>query len=186
MSSSLTLTDNSSQGIREKFDEKTSENPLTVVVSGLIEEIIGKNLPKKEKKIDFSSLFKGKNISKVTIRNYVSRLNKYFLNEQASLVVSLIYLDRICEITQIKLAQDNFHRLFLVSLVVAIKYTEDKYFLNSYYAKVGGVSLEDFNKLESEFIKAIEYFLYIDDEVFGKYVMYLRNLIAQRTAVGSC
>lgn len=36
----------------------------------------------------------------------------------------------------------------MVSIMVAIKYQDDDYYKNEYYAKVGGITLQEINDLE--------------------------------------
>jgi hypothetical protein len=57
----------------------------------------------------------------------------------------------------------------LASLVLAIKYNEDIYYSNKFYAKVGGVSNEVLNNIEIEFLKLIDFSLFIDEEIFHEY-----------------
>lgn len=49
----------------------------------------------------------------------------------------------------------------IVSIMVAIKYYDDEYYKNEYYAKVGGLSLKEINKLEMEFLDMLNYELFI-------------------------
>lgn len=179
---SLATASNTQSLFSLKFDEKGNNKAaqLTDEIANLIEEIITKNKEFITKKAPLSRVFEGKKTTSVTVSRYVTRLVKYFANEPSSLVICLIYMDRICEITEMKLTLENFHRLFLTALVIAIKYNEDKYFSNSFYAKIGGISLEDFNRLESAFVNSIEFFLYVEEEIFSKYVTYLKNLMALR------
>ena len=65
------------------------------------------------------------------------------------------------------------YRLILASLIVAIKYNEDDYFRNDFYAKVGGVTKNEVKYLEYEFLLRIKFNLYVDDDVFNKYNDYI-------------
>lgn len=56
---------------------------------------------------------------------------------------------------------------------MSIKYNEDEYYSNTFYAKVGGITLKEFNKLEYFFVNIIDFELYVDDESFQKYNEYL-------------
>lgn len=58
-------------------------------------------------------------------------------------------------------------------MVIAIKYNEDDYFGNSFYAKVGGVTKKEMDKLEYEFLIRSDYKLFVDEEVYDKYNNYL-------------
>ena len=52
----------------------------------------------------------------------------------------------------IKISYYNIHKLILASFVVASKYNEDNYFSLGFYAKLGGISIEEMFILEYEFI----------------------------------
>ena len=54
-------------------------------------------------------------------------------------------------------------------MVMAIKFNEDRYFSNEYYAKVGGVSCKELNSLEKELLQIIDYDLTISHELYEKY-----------------
>lgn len=58
-------------------------------------------------------------------------------------------------------------------MLVAIKYNEDDYFSNEFYAKVGGIKMIEMNKLEYEFLLLIEFNLFVNEDVFNKYNSYL-------------
>ena len=57
--------------------------------------------------------------------------------------------------------------------MIALKYNEDDYFTNEFYAKVGGVTKKEIDKLEYEFLIRTEYKLFVSKEVFQKYNNYL-------------
>lgn len=57
--------------------------------------------------------------------------------------------------------------------MAAIKYNEDDFYSNQYYSKVGGVTLQEINALEDEFLKMINFSLWIDKQEFDKYKVYL-------------
>lgn len=58
-------------------------------------------------------------------------------------------------------------------MIIAIKYNEDDYFGNEFYAKVGGITKIEMDKLEYEFLIRSDYKLFVDEEVYGKYNNYL-------------
>jgi hypothetical protein len=60
-------------------------------------------------------------------------------------------------------------------IILAIKFNEDDYYSNDYYAKVGGVTNQEFNFIESEAYRLINYSLYIKNELYQKYEIYLKN-----------
>ena len=60
-------------------------------------------------------------------------------------------------------------------LILAIKYNEDIYFNNEYYAKIGGIPLEEFNNLEYTSFEFIEQNLFISDDIYNKYLEYITH-----------
>ena len=95
--------------------------------------------------------------------------------EESTLTISLIYIDRLCENTKIQMTMNNIHRLIITSILLAIKYNEDDYYSNSHYAKVGGISLQELNTLEDEFIEGLNWKVFVDLDLFEKYDIYLKH-----------
>ena len=61
-------------------------------------------------------------------------------------VFALVLLDRAQEYNQgFTIHRKNIHRLILASTVVAVKYLDDLFYKNSFYANVGGVALKVLN-----------------------------------------
>lgn len=58
-------------------------------------------------------------------------------------------------------------------MLISIKYNEDDYFSNEFYAKVGGIRMAEMNKLEYEFLSLIDFNLFVNEDVFNKYNSYL-------------
>jgi hypothetical protein len=65
----------------------------------------------------------------------------------------------------------------LSSIVLSIKFNEDDYYSNEYYCKVGGVSLKEINALELEALLMINHKLFIEDDFFNKYKIYLKHYL---------
>lgn len=49
----------------------------------------------------------------------------------------------------------------MCAVMIATKYSQDFYYTNKHYSKVGGISEDDMNKLEREFLEAIDFGLYV-------------------------
>ena len=73
---------------------------------------------------------------------------KYSKPETSTVIICLIYIDKICENSSLQLSIYNIHRIILSCMILALKYNEDDYYSNKYYAKVGGISLKELNELE--------------------------------------
>jgi Cyclin len=107
---------------------------------------------------------------KISIKLYLKRLEEYMKCSEETFILALIYLDRITsKEKQLEINSYCIHRLFLSGLVVAAKFFEDKYYKNSYYSKVGGISNIELNTLELQFLLLIDFQLYVSDEEYEKY-----------------
>jgi len=57
-----------------------------------------------------------------------------------------------------------------MSMVMAVKFYDDYYYRNEYYAKIGGVPLTEFNELEREYLlNYIDFGLYVNVESYAEY-----------------
>ena len=119
--------------------------------------------------------FSIKTIPSFTLTYYLERIKKYTYLENSTLTITLIYCDRICQQSKLILYPNNIHRIFLTSSLLAIKYNEDVFYKNDFYAKVGGIALELLNYLEFCALKFLDFNLFIDDELFKNYVLFLKN-----------
>ena len=61
------------------------------------------------------------------------------------------------------------YRLFITSIILAIKFHDDIFFKNSFYSKVAGVSCSEINELEMELLGMIDYALCVEEAEFAKY-----------------
>lgn len=57
----------------------------------------------------------------------------------------------------------------MTALVVAIKYQDDEYYKNEFYAKVGGIPKLELNQLEAEFLKLMKFQVHVTEEHFLNY-----------------
>jgi len=168
---------------------------MVTSVSLLLSEIISENpvydekssssLNKKSSKITNSqtttqnvftqNIFFTKRPPSITLESYLERIIKYTRIEDSTLILALIYLDRLCESQKFKMNTHNIHRLLLTSVVIAIKYNEDDYYSNTFYAKVGGIKMEEMNSLEVEYLRLLKYTLFVDADLYSKYKVYLMH-----------
>lgn len=105
----------------------------------------------------------------ITIKDYLERLYKYSKMNISTVILLLIYIDRISNINKFKLTYYIIHKLILSSMVVAIKYNEDDYFSIKYYAKLGGISKAEMINLELYFVTLLNFNLFVKIELFNKY-----------------
>ena len=110
-----------------------------------------------------------KKIPSISIKDFLFRLTKYSKISESTLVMILIYIDRMCHKYNFKITYYNIYKLMLASMVVAIKYYEDEFYTLDFYGKLGGISKFEMNILEYEFACMINFKLYITEELFYKY-----------------
>eukprot|EP00188_Purpureofilum_apyrenoidigerum_P005104 Plantae.Rhodophyta-Purpureofilum_apyrenoidigerum.ctg634.p1 GENE.Plantae.Rhodophyta-Purpureofilum_apyrenoidigerum.ctg634~~Plantae.Rhodophyta-Purpureofilum_apyrenoidigerum.ctg634.p1 ORF type:complete len:209 (+),score=18.49 Plantae.Rhodophyta-Purpureofilum_apyrenoidigerum.ctg634:168-794(+) len=116
-----------------------------------------------------SSMFYASRVPAVGLRDYLHRIFKYSQCTSGCYVAALVYLQRIAKRDpSLRLNSLNVHRLIITAVVLAVKFHEDSYFSNSFYARVGGVSLEEFNQLEVAFLQFMDFRLYISTEEYTK------------------
>ena len=157
--------------INEKLEIKIIEN-----ISDLLCHICNENNNKynNENNNRLEKYFLSINPS-ISVKDYLERLYKYTKINSSTIVMILIYIDRLCNINKLKLTYSIIHKLILSSMVVAIKYNEDKYYPMKFYAKLGGISLLELNFLELYFISLINFNLFIKKELFDKYNDYISS-----------
>ena len=119
--------------------------------------------------------FSSKKPPKITINKYFKRIMKYSKPEPSTLIISLIYIDKLCENANFVLNSHNIHRIILASLMLAIKYNEDDYYSNEYYAKVDGIALKELNRLEYSILLLLDFNIFIDDATYGNYEKQLQG-----------
>ena len=77
----------------------------------------------------------------------------------AVFVYTFANMDRFLANTSTILRPTNIHRIFLAAFVVSVKFVEDVPVVrsNRHYARVGGISLEEMNGLEGEFLNGLQF-----------------------------
>eukprot|EP00009_Paramoeba_aestuarina_P014707 CAMPEP_0201524176 /NCGR_PEP_ID=MMETSP0161_2-20130828/21158_1 /ASSEMBLY_ACC=CAM_ASM_000251 /TAXON_ID=180227 /ORGANISM="Neoparamoeba aestuarina, Strain SoJaBio B1-5/56/2" /LENGTH=250 /DNA_ID=CAMNT_0047923467 /DNA_START=17 /DNA_END=769 /DNA_ORIENTATION=+ len=122
-----------------------------------------------------SSPFHAQKLPKITLSSYFFRIKKYCETEDPTLIVALIYLYRIIAKTDKTFINANtIHRLIMVSVVIATKFLDDFLQTNTFYARVGGISLSELNKLESEFLQILDFDLLVSEPEYRGYEKFVR------------
>ena len=120
-------------------------------------------------KVQSKQQFTSKKIPKISLGDCISRIIKYTKIDNSTLIMALIYIDRPRKNNKIFLTEFNVQRILFSAIILAIKYNEDKYYSNLYYAKIGGLKLKKLNKLEMKFLVGISFKLFIDSKDYEKY-----------------
>ena len=158
---------------------KSLINILIKIIGDTIEQLVKykqkiKNLEENYKnKISLNI----KEIPNITITNYLKRLIKHSNPEPSTLILGVIYFDRICNNGNIILNIFNIHKLILISFVLAIKFNEEYFETNKFYSKIGGINLNSFNILEIKVLKIINYDLYVYEDIYLSYLNQFSNFL---------
>ena len=124
-----------------------------------------KNTSQKNKPLLYTSQF----VPGISITKYIDHICYYASIQENALICALIYIDRYLSITKAEITSHEIHRLFLTSVVLSAKYNYDEFYDNQYYSEVGGITMEEFNNLEKDFLESIEYSLYVSKELYIRY-----------------
>jgi hypothetical protein len=153
-----------------------SEKIIIKKISDLLSDICDENTKDliSEKNLHLKP-FLMRNIPPISIKDYLERLCKHSKINTSTIILILIYIDRICNIQKFKLTYYNVHKLILASMIIAIKYNEDEYYSNKFYSKLGGVSISEIVFLEYHFLSLIHYNLFVNNELFKKYNDYISS-----------
>ena len=162
----------SRKSTHEKQKKEEKLNKLELKISEILTEISSQN---SNVEYNPDDPFSSKSPSNVTLEYFFGRIKKYSQIEKSTLIIILIYADRMCTTSGIILNPHNIHRIILGCLLLAVKYNEDVYFTNEQYAKIGGVPLKEINDLESYSISFLDYDLFISEDIYQKYLTYISN-----------
>eukprot|EP00249_Psilotum_nudum_P009290 c21835_g2_i2 orf=243-941(+) len=170
---------------RSELEWEVCENPWVLsVLSSLLEKVVASNqrfiagsdrLHSRRK----VTVFDGLRAPDISIHSYIQRIFKYANCSLSCYVAAYVYIDRFTqEQLDIPITCLNVHRLLITSVMVAAKFFDDAYYNNAYYAKVGGVTRLEMNRLELEFLFKLDFRLHVTVNTFEDYCSQLQKEVA--------
>ncbi|KAL2540594.1 Cyclin-U3-1 [Abeliophyllum distichum] len=164
-------------GLKELGNEFSRNPRVLSLFSTLLERSVEKNerILEATKTKDAITIFHGSRAPSLGIRQYIDRIFKYSRCSPSCFVIAHIYVDRFVQQTNIYLTSLNVHRVIITSVMVAAKFIDDAFFNNAYYARVGGVSTAELNKLEIKFLFGLDFQLHVTLQTFRKYCSLLEK-----------
>lgn len=106
----------------------------------------------------------------LSIHDYLARISQYFQCSNECFVLSLVYIDRIVKLhPEFTICNLNIHRLLVTSVMLAVKFFDDVYYSNAYYAKVGGIKTKEVNGLEYQFLRLIDWRVQVSPQEYDQY-----------------
>lgn len=115
----------------------------------------------------------------ISISKYIFHIVDNTQLGESTLVIALIYLDRLFRQHNVIIDEYSIHRLIIASVLLAIKYNEDLIYKQSFYARVAGVTKKELGLLESHMLKILNYELYVDGGIYESYQTYFDALMPQ-------
>ena len=134
-----------------------------------LEDIIRENFHNNQMKYVKHDIFYISRIPAISIEDYINRIFKNTKMNISSLILSIIYIDRFCELNGYILSFKNIHRILLTACLLSFKFNEDINVNTKYYASVAGIPVEDLNNLEFYFIVKLQFTLFVD---YNNYKIY--------------
>lgn len=113
----------------------------------------------------------------VSIDSYLSRIHKYARCSESCFIVALIFIDRIIEKKNLVLSYLNIHRILIASVLISLKFMDDFFYNNAFYAKLGGISTQEMNALELELLLFLEFSLHVSTDVYASYYSELKSYL---------
>lgn len=127
------------------------------------------------------NVFHGVRAPSISIGKYLERLYKYTNCSPSCFVVGYVYMDRLLHKHPKMLINSlNVHRLLVTSLLIASKMLDDVQYNNAFYARIGGVSNMELNRLELELLFLLDFEVMVSSPVFESYCWHLEKEMMRR------
>ena len=164
------------------FISKKTDFPIKIEVDYLSNytKILEEKIEKCKININNKNYNQGKclyydNVPEISIYDYLLRINEYIEINESILASSLFYINKLI-INKILLTMNNIHKIILISIALSLKYNNDLINSNVYYSEVGGLSVQEFNEVEFEFLKLIHFNCYIKQDEFEDFINLLKDM----------
>lgn len=165
-------TTNDSNSPKEKEEKIIMEvecsSTLISNMSSIFFRIILQNKKNKRNPREGSGAsLSSKTIPNLTIEDFLIRVAKYSKIEPSTMVSMFIYIMRVIK-SGIVLGYCNVYRIILGACVLSVKFNEDSKFPYFYYAKIGGLTLQELSKVEYEMYTKLNFSLFITEDEFNE------------------
>ena len=170
----------------EKEKEKIKNEDLIKIISEQLNLILEQN----KKLSDYKDIiekqrqyvFSANSIPQISIYDYLKRIQNYTFMDKSTLIISLIFIDKICEKSGLTLTYYNIHRILFAAVLLAIKYNEDFFYDNKYYSEIAGVKIKELKLIEYNFLVLVDFNLFVKNEVYENYCENLENFQIKKSS----
>ena len=171
-------SENTISSIEVKYEDLEKENSLSEEqlklissISHKLEKIIENNNYYEYNNDEHNPLinaFNSLEFIDIPIYEFLTRIIMYFNCQDSSLIISLIYLDKLI-MKNININKYNIYQLLFTCLLISVKYNEDNIYKNNYYSEIIGITLEELNLLEYNLYYLLDFNAYIKNETYEYY-----------------
>ena len=163
---------NTSQNI-DNYNQFSSYDPKQIIksIAQNLRDIIRENIRNNQMKYVKQDLFYINRHQSISIEDFIKLIYKNTKMSLSTLIISIIYIDKFCEINKYILSLKNVHRILIASCLLSIKFNEDC-ISTKYYSKIVGINDCDLNNLELYFYIKLQFSLFVDDDDYQRYFDY--------------
>ena len=116
------------------------------------------------------TVFDSYEVPDISVKDYIYRIASMSKCMYRDVIVSLVYVDRLINLEYVAgISYHNIHRLMAVCLMVSTKFYDDVHYSNKDWAMISGLSLQELNTIENQFLKALGYDLNIPLETIQQW-----------------
>ena len=167
----LDYTNNLEQRTPSIFDQKNSTNLEQEINSDKLSTSSSSN----EENINFEKNKKNKNDENLTLHDLLYFWIKKLEFNKNLLLLTMMNIDKLLS-SDFILTKDNIKNVLFTCMILTQKNYEDDVYNDKDYAKLIDISTEDLIKMEIEFLKYINFSLYINEEKFNNYQRKMYNI----------
>ncbi|GAA0142547.1 hypothetical protein Leryth_001303 [Lithospermum erythrorhizon] len=172
---------------RHSLDEPTTPRVL-LILSSVVEKLVARNDKLMVELKSGSSVenhlrksldtFHGVRTPGISISKYLERIYKYTNCSPSCFVVGYMYIDRLVHrYPDFLVVSLNVHRLLVTCIMVASKMLDDEHYNNAFFARVGGVTNAELNRLEVELLFMLDFGLNVSSGNFECYCQHLEKQV---------
>ncbi|MCQ2817124.1 MAG: cyclin [archaeon] len=146
---------------------------LITKVAALLADIIAGN--KKDRLTWKMDCFCVKKIPSISLEEYIRSLVRETQIEPSTLILAVIYLDKLTQSVNYVLSYHSVYKLFVIALLLSAKFNEDKTIKLSDFAKYAKMNKSEVIQLEYIFLINIGFSLYVDAGIYSSYEEYTKK-----------
>ena len=163
---------NTSQNI-ENYNQVTPfmQKQIIKAIAQNLRDIIRENIRNNQMKYVKHDIFYINRQHSISIEDFVNLIFKSTKMSISTLIISIMYIDKFCELNKYILSLKNVHRILIASCLLSIKFNEDS-ISTRYYSKIVGTTDYDLNNLELYFYIKLQFSLFENEDDYQKYFDY--------------